>query len=177
MDNQQELSVQHVELCSTLCGSLDGRGVWGRMDACVCTAESLHRSPETTLLTCYTPIWNIKFKNFSLFHDSKYFSKKCQVFLYNLSAVKVLFYIFIPYHSLRLVFPCYTSLSKDSSVWWSWSILIVLKEMTEDEMVGWHHWFSGHEVEPTPGDGEGQGSLVCPWSRKDSNMTEPLNSN
>ena len=26
---------------------------------------------------------------------------------------------------------------------------------TEDEMVGWHHWFSGHEFEQTPGDGEG----------------------
>ena len=31
--------------------------------------------------------------------------------------------------------------------------------MTEDEMVGWHHQFSGHEFEQTPGDGEGQGSL------------------
>ena len=35
------------------------------------------------------------------------------------------------------------------------------KGMTEDEMVGWHHWFSGHEFEQTPGDSEGQGSLVC----------------
>ena len=24
------------ELCSMLCGSLDGRGVWGRMDTCIC---------------------------------------------------------------------------------------------------------------------------------------------
>ena len=27
---------------------------------------------------------------------------------------------------------------------------------TEDEMVGWHHWLSGHEFEQTPGDSEGQ---------------------
>ena len=42
------------------------------------------------------------------------------------------------------------------------------KEATEDEMVGWHHWLSGHEFEQTPGDGEGQGSLVCcsPWVAK-----------
>ena len=33
--------------------------------------------------------------------------------------------------------------------------------MTEDEMVGWHHQFNGHELGQTPGDGEGQGSLVC----------------
>ena len=32
MDNQQGPTVQHRELCSVLCGSLDGRGVWGRMD-------------------------------------------------------------------------------------------------------------------------------------------------
>ena len=38
--------------------------------------------------------------------------------------------------------------------------------MAEDEIVGWHHRFmSGYEFEQTPGDGEGQGSLVCcsPW--------------
>ena len=29
MDNQQGPSVQHSELCSVLCGGLDGRGVWG----------------------------------------------------------------------------------------------------------------------------------------------------
>ena len=32
---------------SALRGSLDGRGVWGRMDPCICTAESLRSSPET----------------------------------------------------------------------------------------------------------------------------------
>ena len=35
------------------------------------------------------------------------------------------------------------------------------KGMTEDEMVGWHHRLHGHEFEQAPGDGEGQGSLVC----------------
>ena len=34
------------------------------------------------------------------------------------------------------------------------------KGTTEDEMVGWHHRFNGHELEQTPGDGEGQGSLA-----------------
>jgi len=28
-------------------------------------------------------------------------------------------------------------------------------------MVGWHHPLNGQEFEQTPGDGEGQGSLVC----------------
>ena len=32
--------------------------------------------------------------------------------------------------------------------------------MTE-EMVGWCPRLNGHEVEQTPGDSEGQGSLVC----------------
>ena len=49
---------------------------------------------------------------------------------------------------------------------------------TEDEMVGWHHWFNGHELGQTLGDGEGQGSLVCcsPWGCKELNMTWWLNS-
>ena len=53
MNNQQVLTEKHMELCLTLCGSLDGRVVWGRRDTCICMAESLHCSPETitTLLT------------------------------------------------------------------------------------------------------------------------------
>ena len=51
------------DLCSMLCGSLDGRGVWGRMDTCVCLAETLCCPAETitTLLTSYKPIQNKKF--------------------------------------------------------------------------------------------------------------------
>jgi len=33
--------------CLRLYGSLDGRGVWGRVDTCICMAESLSCSPET----------------------------------------------------------------------------------------------------------------------------------
>ena len=45
----------------------------------------------------------------------------------------------------------------------------ILKGTTEDEMVGWHQGLSARESEPTPGDGEGQGSLACcrPWGRKE----------
>ena len=28
------------------------------------------------------------------------------------------------------------------------------KGVTEDEMIGWHHWFNGHEFEQTQGDSE-----------------------
>ena len=43
----------------------------------------------------------------------------------------------------------------------------------EDEMVGWHHKINGHEFKQTPGDGEGQGRLVCcsPWGCRESDMT------
>ena len=48
------------------------------------------------------------------------------------------------------------------------------KGMTEDEMVGWHHWLDGHEFEQALGVGDGQGSLT--WcshgSCKESDMTE-----
>lgn len=43
-----------------LCGSQDGRGVWGRRDTCICMAESLPCSRETTttLLISSTPRQN-----------------------------------------------------------------------------------------------------------------------
>ena len=49
--------------------------------------------------------------------------------------------------------------------------------MTEDDMVGWHHRLNGHEFEQAPGDGEGQGSLVCcsPWGCKELDTAEQLN--
>ena len=51
------------------------------------------------------------------------------------------------------------------------------KGMTEDEMVGWHHWLDGHEFEQALGVGDGQGTLVCctPWGRKESDTTEWVN--
>ena len=44
-------------------------------------------------------------------------------------------------------------------------------------MVGWHHWFDGHEFEQTLGVGDGQGGLTCciPWGHKVSDTTEQLN--
>ena len=35
-DYQQAPIIQHRELCLVFCGSLGRRGVWGRMDTCVC---------------------------------------------------------------------------------------------------------------------------------------------
>ena len=47
------------------------------------------------------------------------------------------------------------------------------KGMTENEVVGWHHWLNGHEFEQILEDSEGQGSLVCcsSWSFKELDMT------
>ena len=64
MDNQQGPIVQHMELCSMLCGGLDGRRVWGRMDACIYMTECLCCLPKTitTLLIGYSSIQKKKFK-------------------------------------------------------------------------------------------------------------------
>ena len=42
------------------------------------------------------------------------------------------------------------------------------KGATEDEMVGWRHWLSGHKFEQTLGDSEEQRRLVCysPWGSR-----------
>ena len=44
-------------------------------------------------------------------------------------------------------------------------------------MVGWHHQHDGRESEQTPGDTEGQKSLVCcrPWGCKGLDVTQQLN--
>ena len=51
------------------------------------------------------------------------------------------------------------------------------KGVTEDEMVGCHHWLGGCEFEQAPGVGDGQGSLACysPWGHKESDTTQRLN--
>ena len=47
------------------------------------------------------------------------------------------------------------------------------KGVSEDELVGWHHWLNGHEFEKTMGDSEGHRSLArChSWGYKESDMT------
>ena len=52
--------------------------------------------------------------------------------------------------------------------------------MAEDEIVGWHHQFIGHELGQTPGDGKGQGSLEhgsSPWGLEELDMTWQWNNN
>ena len=53
------------------------------------------------------------------------------------------------------------------------------KQVTEDEMIGWHHQINGHEPEQVPEDSEGQGRLACcsPWGHSELDMIEWLNSN
>ena len=52
------------------------------------------------------------------------------------------------------------------------------KRVTEDETVGLHHQFNGHELGQTPGDGEKQRSLTCysAWGCKEFDTTWQLNS-
>ena len=61
---------------------------------------------------------------------------------------------------------------------WCWERLKAGGEGSrEDEMVGWHHQFYGHEFEWAPAVGDGQESLACwsPLGCKELDMTELLN--
>ena len=66
-----------------------------------------------------------------------------------------------------------TGKDPDSGKDWRWEE----KGTTENEMVGWHHQWGGHEFEQALGVGDGQGSLMCysPWGHKESDATERLN--
>ena len=48
------------------------------------------------------------------------------------------------------------------------------KGTIEDEMVGWHHQFNGHELGQTLGDDEGKGGLAycSPWGHKEWDTTD-----
>ena len=56
---------------------------------------------------------------------------------------------------------------------------VFLLEESQDEIVVWHHWVNGHELEQTLGDSEGEGCLACcsPWSCKELDTTEQLKNN
>ena len=45
--------------------------------------------------------------------------------------------------------------------------------------VGWHHWFNGHKLGQSLGDGEGQRGLGCcrPWGHNELDTTCQLNNN
>ena len=51
------------------------------------------------------------------------------------------------------------------------------KGTTEDKMVGWHHWLSGHGFEQVLVVGDGQAGLACcsPCGHKELDITELLN--
>ena len=53
------------------------------------------------------------------------------------------------------------------------------KGTTQDEMVGWDHRLNRREFETTPGDSDGQESVVCwgPWGCKELDTAELLNNN
>ena len=77
--------------------SLQGRGVWGRMDTCVSMAESLFCSPETitTLLIGYTPIQSNKYKK----------KRKEKVFLFVHCFSSSYYLITLAQHFLHMIYP------------------------------------------------------------------------
>ena len=59
----KDLSTAHWELCSMLCGSLDGRGVWGRVDTGIYMAESLGSCHTIVNWLCSNIKLKVKKKN------------------------------------------------------------------------------------------------------------------
>ena len=64
-----------------------------------------------------------------------------------------------------------TEIDLDSGKDWGQKV----KGVTENEMVGWHHWLNGHGFEQTLGDSEGQGRLACCSSGVTKSQTQLSN--
>ena len=77
IDNQQGPIIYYRELFSTLCR----RGVWQRMDTCICIIEFFCCSPETiiTLLISFTPMQNNGIV-FTVFHTCSVTSDSLQLY-------------------------------------------------------------------------------------------------
>ena len=197
MNNQQDLTVQHRELCSMLSGSLDGKGVWERMDIDICMPESLCWPLETitTFLINHIPIygWMCELdykeswapKNWCFWtvvlektlESSLDFKEIQPVHLKGNQS-----WIFIGRTDVEAETPIHWPPdAKSGLIWkdpdagkdWRWEE----KGMTDDEMVGWHHRLNGYEFEWALGVGDGQGGLECcsPWGCKELDMTKWLN--
>ena len=72
-----ELTVEHMEVCSILCGSLDRREVWGRMDTGIFMAKPLYTLPEITRILLL--LSSLSF--FSFFTDLFTFFSLSSIFL------------------------------------------------------------------------------------------------
>ena len=132
-----------MELCSMLCSSLVGRGVWGRMDTCICMAEFLLCSPETiTILTAMTQ-YKIK---------SKKLKKK-----YNVYSIHILI---LPWPGIEPTFPagqadsfCWaTRVGKTPwrKKWQHTPIFLTGKSDGQNRLVGYSPWGLkrvGHDLE------------------------------
>ena len=71
----KEIKSFNMEHFSMLCGHLDGRRDWGRMNPGVCLTESLRCSPEAVIILfiSYTPMQNKRLKNIFNAGIGKYF--------------------------------------------------------------------------------------------------------
>ena len=56
-------------------------------------------------------------------------------------------------------------------------VIVQIRQVAGDEMVGWHHQLNRHELGQTLRDSDGQGCLAfcSPWGRKESDATEQMN--
>ena len=122
-----------MELCSVLCGSLDGRGVWRRMGRCICMTDSLYHPPKT--ITFYNVFWKKKWASPSSQApqtSSPCFLFICSWFILELSSMSA------PFHFLYLPLPhplTTTHLQGYYHRFWSLASLIQLKKPCQSDLL------------------------------------------
>ena len=164
-----------------LSGSLDGKGVFERMDTDICMPESLCCPLKiiTTLLINHIPIygwmWELGYKESWVPKNWCFWTMVLEKTLESPLDFKEIQSVHLK-ENQSWIFIGRTDVDAENPILWppdakSWLIWEQPdagkdwrweeKGTTDDEMVGWHHLLNGHEFEWTLGVGDGQGGLAC----------------
>ena len=147
MDNQPGPTVQHRELCWRLCGSLDGRRVWGRNGNMYMGWVPLSSTRN------YDNIANCLYSEFSSV-TQLYSVTLCDSMDSSTPGFPVL-------HHLPELAQTHVHWVSDAVV----PLLLLPSLFPYTTLFRSHHWLNGHEFEQVPGVSGRQGSWACcnPW--------------
>ena len=112
-------------------GSLDGRGVWVRMNTCICMAESFHCPPETITTL---------FVNWLYLIQNKMFKKILFMFLFVFKCGYLKFFNYIRNLHCILIGQCWSRLKPGPADTWFKTLCVILLFLRKVFPSMWWDW-------------------------------------